>query len=266
MEKQYNFNFLDLLVLIVKHKILILIICFLTAVISYLYLRLFVDDQFDASALVIPADDQGIGGLGGMLKGLSDLPFGLGGSSGGEAIGMYNTIIGSRTTLEEIIEKFDLINVYKIDKSEKGYLEGAIKTLSECIKTDETEDGAYTITIRDKDPQRAADMTNYLIELLNRRIIELKTQKSKNDREFLEERLADVKLNLKNAEDSMRIFQEQSGMLNAENQVKGIFDVYTTLETELITKQIQYSIMENIYEENSPFLIKAKTELQEYEK
>ncbi|MDP3830859.1 MAG: hypothetical protein Q8Q47_06290, partial [Ignavibacteriaceae bacterium] len=94
---------------------------------------------------------------------------------------------------------------------------------------------------------------------------ELKTQKSKNNRVFLEERLAEVKLNLKNAEDSMKVFQEQSGMLNAESQIKGIFEVYTSLEAELITKQVQLSIFEKLYDKESPILNRARTELQEYE-
>lgn len=266
MVKQYSFNFLDLLVLIVKHKAMIFIICLITAITSYLFLRFYVDEKFDASALIIPAEDQTLGGLGGMLKGLKDLPIGIGGIPSNESIGMYNTIISSRTTLQEIINEFNLVSVYDIDSTEQDYLERTMKRLGESISTTETSDEAYIIKVRDKSPIRATDITNYMVNLLNRRIIELKTQKSKNNRVFLEERLVGIKNNLKNAEDSLKLFQEKSGLLDVENQLRGILDVYSSLEATLITKQVQMSIYEKIYDINSPIVTRAKTELNEYEK
>jgi capsule polysaccharide export protein KpsE/RkpR len=87
--------------------------------------------------------------------------------------------------------------------------------------------------------------------LLNEKLIELKTQKSKNNRIFLEERLAEIRYNLRLAEDSLTHFQEISGIFSPEDQYKGIIEAYSQIETDLITKKIQKSILEKLKGENS---------------
>jgi len=264
MEKTREINLLDYITILVKWKKFIILTVIISMIISYVGIYFLVDEQFEASALIVPSEDESMGGVAGLMKGLKGLPLDITGTMKNTELSLYNTIIYSRSSLEEIIDKFNLIEIYKVNTSKKEYREEAIKILKKSIEAGETKNNAYEVVVTAPEPVLAASITNYIIDLLNRRIIELKIKKSKNNREFLELRLEEVKNNLKDSEDSLRIYQEISGILDAKEQVKGLIGAYSTLETTLITKQIEQSILENILDKNSPQLRNVQIQVGEF--
>ena len=234
-------------------------------IITYLGIYILIEEQFDSSALLVPAEVASMGGIAGLIGSFgTNLPFDIGAGSSPE-MNMYNTIIYSRTNLQRIIDEFDLLNVYELSQEIKGYKEIALKSLAGSIEASETEFSAYEIKVRANSPQLSADITNYIVLLLNEKLIELRTEKSKNNRIFLEDRVAEIRSNLSKSEDSLMLYQEQSGILAAEDQVRGLIETYTTLETELITKQIEQSIIEKLRGKNSPQFETVNLEVIEYE-
>ena len=78
-------------------------------------------------------------------------------------MGMYNAIIYSRTMLENIIDKFNPIEVYDIDNKAVDAKELAIKSLSENIETEETENMSFEIMVNAPDTMLSANINNYII-------------------------------------------------------------------------------------------------------
>ena len=266
MNEKNKLRFIDYLVFLVKYKRLILITVFLTGIIGYLTIYFFIDEQFDSKSVIIPAKDEGLGGIGGLLGDLGNLPLGLGDEFSNEEMGMYNTIIYSRTLLEKVIYEFKLIDIYELDKDDPEHMEKAIKILSNNISTIETPNFAYEIEVRSPDPDLSATMNNFIVQEMNNKIVEMKIEKSKNNRIFLEERVAEIENSLSLAEDSLRFYQEKSGMLEAVEQVKEVMGIYGELETELIKKQIEVSILKQIYPSGHPQLEEAELGIKEYSK
>ncbi len=264
MSEEKNINLLDYLLVLLKWKRFIIIFMFCSLVIIYLLIRFTIKEQFDAYSVIVPSEENSLGGLSGLLGSLDPFSIGLGPSSG--EMGMYNTIIYSRSSLEEIIRKFDIYRKYDVDTTGVEYKVKTIEMLSKSITTEMTDDGAFVISVRSIGAQLSADISNYLIELMNRRIIELRAKKSRLNREFLGERLAEIRYNLKSAEDSLKEFQEKTGILSAEEQVKSMLRVYSDLEVNLMTKKLELSIMENIYSENSAEVEGLKMQVNEFEK
>ena len=124
---------------------------------------------------------------------------------------------------------------------------------------------AYQIEVRASSPELAANITNYIVELLINKIIELRTQKSRNNRIFLENRIAEIRTNLTASEDSLMVFQKKSGIIYPEEQFKGIVTAYSELETNLITKQIQKAIMEELKGKDSPSAQSLELEVTKFE-
>lgn len=265
-DKANEISLLDYLIIIVRHKKMLFGATFLFMVVFYLLIFFFVDEQFKANATIIPSQDNSISGLAGALGGLSDLPFDIGGLNSNPEIGLYNTILYSRSNLERVIEKFNLWEVYNLDKSVPKEVKRAREALFNSINTEETDDGSYVIVVSMPNPELAADVTNDLVEYLNNKIIELKVKKSRNNRIFLGQRLAEVRSNLKNAEDSLKIFQKQSGMLNPEEQIRGLISVYSKFEQQLIVKEAQKEILNELVSENSPQLKSLNLEIDFLEK
>jgi uncharacterized protein involved in exopolysaccharide biosynthesis len=112
--------------------------------------------------------------------------------------------------MEDVIERFQLREVYDIHDDP---IEDVLKALEENVDFQIEEDDYISITVYDKDPQRAADMANYFVELLNRISIRLGTQEARNNRDFIGGRVKEVQEALHAAEDSLQGFQERAGML-----------------------------------------------------
>ena len=108
-------------------------------------------------------------------------------------------------------------------------------------------------------------MNNYLISLLNKSIIELNISKARDNREFIEKRFNEVNKNLTLAEDSLKIFQEKTGMFEAEDQVKAIIEAYANMESDLAKKQIELAVVEKMTGSNSPQTKQTQVVVDEFQ-
>ncbi|MBT8387785.1 MAG: hypothetical protein KJO12_10275, partial [Ignavibacteria bacterium] len=119
-------------------------------------------------------------------------------------------------------------------------------------------------TVRAISSEKSAEMTNYLIEKVNKDVIDFNVKKAQENRKFLEDRYSEVLTNLSNAEDSLRLFQEKTGMLEAESQTKSIIEAYSKLESDLAVQQIELAITEKAIGENSPLANNLRITVQEF--
>lgn len=261
MAENRGFDILDYFVLLVKWRKFLLITLISVFVLSYLTIYFFVPEEFESQTLIIPTGSEtSMSGIAGVMKNLKDLPFGLGGTSKTAETDLYITILNSRTTLEKMVKKFNLMQDYDLKSMEK-----TIKKLAKNIDAGLTKENAFRISVRANSPQKAADMANYLLSLLNETVIKMNVSKSRDNREFLETRYNEIKTRLRNAEDSLQLFQQSSGMLEAKEQPKLILNAYSKLQGEVMSKQLELAITEKIVSKDSPQLNLLKTQLNEYE-
>jgi tyrosine-protein kinase Etk/Wzc len=261
MEKKREFDFLDYLLLIVDKKKLFAILTVLFLGISYLSIYFFIPAQYDSKALIVSSESDQVGGLASLVKSFSNLPVSIPGLKSGTNTDVFKTIIYSRSNLEAVISKFGLFKEYGYDTMQE-----TIKDLAGNIKADETKEGAFEIIFRHRSPQKAADVVNFLVEKLNKSLVELNVSKSHDNRIFLENRYNEIRNNLKMSEDSLVLYQRKSGIFYAEDQAKASFQAYSKLEADLASKQIEFSILSKLYGSDSPQVSSAKLSVSEYEK
>jgi tyrosine-protein kinase Etk/Wzc len=266
MDSPKGFHLLDYIEFAVKRKKL-LVLVFLTAlVISYATVYFLIEEQFEASALIIPRQDESSSLANSVLRGIKNVPLNLGSSSPNNQMDLYKTIIYSRTMMENVIRKFNLVSVFRLDTSDVAYMEKAIKRLTSEVSTKETEESAFVISVRTNARRRSADMTNYIVHAMNGRIVDLQVSRSRDNRMFLEQRVQDLKNEIRAAEDSLRDYQERTGLLDVKSQLQGILTTHASLETEFAGKQLQLNIMRRLYANNSPQVRELQIQVEEYEK
>lgn len=266
MPSTNGFHLLDYIEFLIKRKQLILIVFFVSLVTCYAAIYTLVEEQFEASATIIPREDETSSIANSVLRGVKGVPLNFGGASPSVQIDLYKTIVYSRTMMESVITKFNLVSIYKIDTADPAYMERAVKRLSEEVQTKETEEGAFLVGVRAGTGQRASDMTNYIVEKLNDRIIELHVSSSRDNRIFLENRVQELSSEIRVAEDTLRAYQERTGLLDIKTQLQGILTTHATLETEFAGKQLQLSILRRMYNNDSPQVRELEIQVQEYEK
>ncbi len=265
MSEEKKLDILDYFIVLIKWKKFIVIFMFFSLLLTYLTIRFTIKEQYDSQALIIPSEDNSVSGLAGLLSDFDPFSMGFGGGASPE-MGMYNTIIFSRSSLENVIKKFDIYRVYEVDTTGVEYKQNTLEMLSKSLSTEITDDGAFVIKARTINAQLSADIVNYVINMMNDRIIELRAKKSRLNRQFLGKRVAEVKAQLTAAEDSLKVFQEESGILSAEDQIRNILGVYSDLEVNLMAKETQLNILENVLSKNSSEVEALKMEVETYKK
>ncbi len=120
MSQDKGLEFLDYLIILLKHKFSILILSCSLLLASYLCIYFFIDEEFESSALIVPTEDDALSGISSLMKDFKSLPLGLGTKGSEDATDLYTTIIYSRSSLENLIRKFDLIKEYDVKNMEEA--------------------------------------------------------------------------------------------------------------------------------------------------
>ncbi len=263
MSEERKIEMLDILVTLVRKKFLILFVAILTAVAGYLSVYFFIDEKFESTAVVVPYESGKSGGMSSLLKNIGSLPIGgISGLSGSASnLDFYLTIVYSRTTLTEIIDKFGLKKEY-----DQKYFADLLKKVIEDITVVNNDDLSVSVSVRNKNPQKAADIANYIVEIINKKILEINTRKTKDNRLFLEKRYNEVVTELRDAENRLEAYQKKNGVFEAEQQVKASVSAFADLEMELARKQVEYEAAAKMLGENTPSVKGLKDGLLALEK
>ncbi|MFA5012375.1 MAG: GNVR domain-containing protein [Ignavibacteria bacterium] len=182
--------------------------------------------------------------------GLTGMDFGelAGGGSVYKELALYDNILNSRRSLEELIVKFNIIEEEKFK-----YMYDALKYVRENVielKKDKIA-GTMEIGAYDKDPKRAKEMVEYLVNSLNKINIELNVLNAKNNREFIETRYNLAKEDLKKSEDSLKAFQDVFGVA-PDAQIKAAAQIGVQLEVEIKSEEVKLEIMKKILAPDQP--------------
>ena len=240
-------SLLDYLLVIAKHKKMILITTFGTAVITAL-ITLMMPNIYTARAMIIPSDDDkgGIGAaLMAQLGGLAGLS---GGAIGAKTTGdLYVTMLKSETVKDPIIDRFKLLELYDAKFRADVYRaldKNAVITLGK-------KDGVITIAVDDKDPKRAADLANAYVEELGKLAAELNMAGAGKNRLFLEKRIAEAKADLSRAEDALKEFQSKNKSISVTDQAKATIEGVAQLRAQLAVKEVELATLQRQFTDSS---------------
>jgi uncharacterized protein involved in exopolysaccharide biosynthesis len=196
----------------------------------------------------------------------SSLPLDLGGLSSiaGGLIGMdtetdainFTTIMESRSFQEEVIRKFDLIKYFK--QNNKDPLVNMDKALQKMAKTVfiglGSKTSLITIAAETKDKKLSKDIVEFYLSRLDQYNREQKITKGKRNREFLEERVKELKLNMDSLLVLNRKFQEKNKAVDLESQAVAMINAYSDVFSEKMKADIELEIARLNYDNNSPIL------------
>ena len=238
-----------------------LIINFFVTAIVIAGITLILPKSYRATAVVVPPADQG--GLE-SLSLLSNLPGNLLGQ-GTDQISMFRAILESRTIFTNISIKYHLENLYNTEN-----IEETIDDLAENSDFEVTEEGTIKISVSVSTPflsdstnddnarKLSAVLTNEFVTQLDAINRKLTSQQSRSNREFIEKRYNEVKLNLAEAEDSYMDFQEKYGIIALPEQVEAAIGIAADYESELGISEIKYNVMRHSLGDNHPEVQLAK--------
>jgi len=255
-------NIFDYLIVIAKWKRFIFTFFFSVAIITVI-VSLILPKYYRSEAVIMPPEEEVEGfGISSLLSQLEELPIGgLGITQSTEKTKRIIAILESRSLMEKIVNRFDLIKSYKVKN-----MTDAIKRLRTFAKFRIKESGAISISVVDKFPPKASEMANYLVNELERMNIELNIEKARNNRIFIEERYKQNKKELAEAEEKYREFQKTYNVISLPEQTEAAIIAAANLCAEIYQIEIELGIKEKTFGRNHSEIRALESELNEYRK
>ncbi|MGA1495295.1 MAG: Wzz/FepE/Etk N-terminal domain-containing protein, partial [Rhodothermales bacterium] len=185
-------------------------------------ISLLLPNWFKASSrLLLPASASG-GIASALLGDISSAAQSLLGGGGGDYV-RYMAILNSRAIMDDVVRTFDLITVYELEEEEFP-VEEARAALADNVEFVVDQDyDFFSVEVLDKDPQRAADMSNYFVQKLEEVNNQLSKQTAGNFRAYVEERYDMAGQAREAMLDSLAAFQREYGVIDLEAQTEAFY-------------------------------------------
>jgi len=223
---------------------------------------------YSASATMMPPRESATGG--GILQLMSQLggDLGVGGSKAARRLFSRNTttelmlgILQSRRLRGQVVDRFGLVEIYDV----KGR-EHAIKELDKHLVVDTTPEGLVRVSVEDRDPERAAAMTNAFLEFLDIFNRQTSVEAAHRTVEFIDSCIEENRARQGAAAESLRRFQETHGAVEISGQTKATVEALAELQAERIRLDVRRGVLENYASRDTPELQRIESEIRELDK
>jgi uncharacterized protein involved in exopolysaccharide biosynthesis len=220
-----------------------------------------------------PAEEGDAFGLSSLM---SKMPLGsLGINLGGVSEETYSilAVLKSRTIMESVAGRFDLMKRYKAKD-----MENTVKKLRENVSVKVNDEGTITLSVKAGTPvapnkakseeaQRVSrDMANYFVAELDRLNKKLKTERARNFRGFIEKRYLQNVEDLYHAEEALKQFQKDNGAISLPDQVSAMIAATSKIKAEIIAKEMEAGVLEQLFSADHREALRIKAELRELNK
>ncbi|MDX2129842.1 MAG: hypothetical protein SFU91_12485 [Chloroherpetonaceae bacterium] len=208
--------------------------------------------MFDVSKLIGSA-----GGIAGDLLGKTKLS---------EDVDRYEAIFRSERLRLAVIDKFNLLHEYEFDEPDtKEPLKSTLKELAQNISFNDNKDGTITISAYYKlDSVKAAEMTNFIVAMMDSINRQLATESARNQRVFIEKRYLQALEELAVAEVKLTEFQKAYKVGELKEQVRASLAASAQIEALAVESEVEYNILRQSLGENHPQVFQAKNKSYEF--
>lgn len=226
-----------------------------------------IPSQFTSTAQLMPPDQSAESGMA-MLAALAGKAQSTIGGLGAQLLGLKTTgdlfigILQSRTVQDDLIAKFSLRKLYGDNRWEDARKDLARSTdFSQDRKSE-----IITISVTDRNPTRAQQMTEEYIQELNNVVTDLNTSSAHRERVFLEGRLSQVQNNLESAEKQFSQFASKNAAIDIQEQGKAMIEAGASLEGQLIAAQTELEGLRQVFSDNNVRVRETQARIDELQR
>ena len=221
---------------------------------------------YKSTTSVLPAENtdflSAFSGISSLVKNFSPSK-GLAALTGNTEFDKYMAILKSQTMIDDVINKFGLKSEYDM---KTAYHEKVVKEFLSNIELTVEDEGDLSLSVYDKNAQRAADISNYMIARLNEMNTQISITNAKANREFIEKRYMQNVNDISRLENDMKDFQQKYGVVAVPQQIEATVKAMSSIYGELAQKEIAVNVLKRTYGDKSPLTSNAQIEVQEIQK
>lgn len=147
-------------------------------------------------------------------------------------------ILKSRRLREQLVDRFDLARVYRSRTREH-----AIRRLAQHVKVDSTPEGLIEVRVEDRSKDRAAEMANALVDLLDAYNRTTSIEQARLTTEFISRCRDENDALLRETTAALQSFQERHGVIELTEQTRVSVEAAATLEAERVRLEVERGIL-----------------------
>jgi uncharacterized protein involved in exopolysaccharide biosynthesis len=174
---------------------------------------------------------------------------------------IYAAVLESNRVKDEIIEAFNLIEVFKAKDRDR-----ARKKLEKRTTINLTGLGLVELEYEDRDKQRAADIANAYVEALDRYNREARVTTARKVREFIETRIDETRLELDEAEVDLQEFKERTGAVLISEQTRVSIETAAEIYARIAELEVSIERLGQFATERSPEIIDLRSQIRALER
>jgi len=249
---------LDLLIILSRRKHIILRTTLGVAVLAFGF-SLCLPNRYTATASILPPQQVPslaaamagqLGALGPMAA-LAQKDLGLKNPND-----IYVGMLRSRTAEDALIGRFDLLRVYRVKR-----MSDARRKLENNSSIVLGKEGFVTISVEDKDRNRAPQIANAYVEQLRQLTQDLAVTEAGQRRIFFERQLQLARNNLADAEQALKQTEQSTGVIQLDGQAKAIIESVVRLRALMAAKEVELHAMRLFSTEQNPDVMLAEQKL-----
>jgi capsule polysaccharide export protein KpsE/RkpR len=218
-----------------------------------------------STAKYVQYDSSVSGSLGGLISSFTNLP------SGGEKVNTEQSaiILRSRTMLDTVIEEFDLAAVYEKEIQEELRLKLEENTIIEEIR--EAGIGfnpivSVSVSVLDRDPQRAKEMVEFYLEELDDRMVEINQRNAQRMLTAYEARYQQNLTDLETATQELVDFQKTYGILEPQTQTAALIGNAAQVKAQMTALDVEIGVAQSLLSASSGELTELLERKRQLEK
>lgn len=251
-------HFLELLIVLAKHKIFLLSFTAGAALVA-IVISLVLPKYYTATTKILPPQ-QGQSMASAMLGELGSLG-GLLGAVGGRDLlknpsDLYVAMLKSQAVEDRLVTRFNLMSIYR----SKLRID-AIHRLEDLSEIEAGKEGVISVAVQDRDPNRAAEIAGAYIDELETLTKRLAVTDAGKRRIFFEREAKVASDELAVAEQDLKQTEERIGVFQPDSQTRVMLEGYAQLKAEVSAKQVELEAMRSFATAENPDLVRIEREL-----
>jgi uncharacterized protein involved in exopolysaccharide biosynthesis len=224
-----------------KKRWLLVVNFVIVCAVGWIYSFIILKPEYSATVTFLPSSgDNSSGAL--SLMNLSSASISLGGA----APEQVEVVFHSNTIMRQIIDKFDFIKYFKLEKSKNKFVLAA-KSLKKYVILDANEKGgfgltktvSYDITAYHRSPDTAKLIVDFTFALVDSAVREISSDKAQRNRIFVERQIEIQNKKMDSLQVMFQEFQNTNKAYNVPEQAKLSLKAYADIKAAAIMNELR---------------------------
>jgi uncharacterized protein involved in exopolysaccharide biosynthesis len=254
-EQVSKLSLLDLLLVLARQRYVILGTSLLFGVLALIW-GLLQPKMYESAVTVLPPAQMVTRGVGGSLGDLSSALSMASSSPFKSSEDFWISVLKGRTITERVVKSQNLQQVYHVH-----LLSTAAGLLRKHTSFEADKAGLITIAVRDKDPQRAAQIANAYIDSMHQSMSDMAIDDANQRRAFYNSQVEQERGNVEKAENDLMEVERKTGVIELGGQTAQAIREIADLRARITLLTVQLQSLRTAATDENPEVQRLKSEM-----